>query len=58
MKKLITHSNMWFFSAILFLIVSAISDNRAIWIIFAGWMVCEGISSKNKERKQSNNSNS
>ena len=51
MKKLITNSNMWFFSAIIFLITYVISDNGNIWIVFAGWMVIEGSVSKKKEDK-------
>ena len=51
MKKLITNSNMWFFSAIIFLITYVISDNGNIWIVFAGWMGIEGSVSKKKEDK-------
>ena len=51
MKKLITDSNLWFFSAIVFSFTWAISDNGAMWMIIACASFIFGIEANNKEIK-------
>ena len=49
MKKLITDYNMWFFAAVMCLVVWAFNDNGSLWAVFAGASVFFGIDAKKKD---------
>ena len=55
MKKLLTDSNLWFFTTAMSSLAWAFSDNGEFWMIFAFASFILGVESKKKEKGSNKN---